>query len=515
MTSHFYNGPYLYCDYWASVLGLRGLMNPGLLKRQSISLSLFRNGLDRPQARLPKLRYYLITFLAGPLFLAHHLTAQLGFILRSRVKVDSSFQQAMSRFQLRLDPQGENESQVRVSSPAGDPIGRAMNPDRMGVVASLFYPTYKVFIASLMTILFTVILISLLDDVEFLSAIMPFFEVLTYPLLLAALYLIFRDLLTAVLAPMPVFAVRFLMHFSGTMPPESWGPLLLGMGGCALIFYLAEWFFVPRPLPPTLYFYINDPDDGNFPYRPEHAPYWLRGRQYWVWRFVTLFPAELNKPWEPDWERLEVWVRADPGDQMGMIEWLVTDLHYRELWMDYRRLVPEKDRRRHQQWLARHWQGRRNGIWLLESDAHLVYHSQFVRGIFPLCPEKGWIWKRLWELIRSAKMYRARDRRQDFLWLLRDLEISGQVVLGEIPEHLRKFSLRELLTTPWDYWRFPEGVSSARISYLYGPNGTSSPGGARANEPTLQIKEIARRLQRSGVGEKAGDAERPPRGCID
>jgi hypothetical protein len=496
-----YNGPYLYCDYWASVLGLRGLLNPRLVDRQSISLDLFRNGLDRPRARLPKLRYYLITFLAGPLFVTSHLVAQLGFILRSRVKVDTSFQQAMSRFELSLSPADTKEHLVRVRDRAGDEKARAMNPDRLGVICSLFYPTYKVFIAALVTILVTVILISLLGHIAFLSSIMPFFEVLVYPLLFAVLYLIFRDLLTAVLAPLPVFAVRFLLHYSGEMPPADWGPFLLGMGGCALVFYLAEWFFIPRPLPPALYLYINDPDHPDFPYRSQHAPYWLEGRLYWVWRFVTLYPAELNKPWEPDWERLEVWVRADEGSGMGQIEWLVTDVHYRELWIDYRRLVPESERREHLQWLTGHWRdGDAQGSWLVETDAHLVYHSQFVRHIFPIHPRKGWIWKRIWELLRSVRMYRARDRQGDLLPVISELEIGGEVIFGEIPEHLRKLSLREVLSIPWSYWRFPEGVTSVRASYRYDSPAEQEDvesDAPRASEPRLQIKEIARQGRRT------------------
>jgi hypothetical protein len=511
-----YNGPYLYCDYWASVLGLRGLLNPRFLKRRAVSLDLFRNGLDRPRARLPKLRYYLITFLAGPLFVTSHLVAQLGFILRSRVKVDTSFQQAMSRFELSLSPLGEGELRVRVLDRSGDERARAMNPDRLGVICSLFYPTYKVFIAALLTILVTVLLVSLLGHIAFLSAIMPFFEILVYPLLFAILYFIFRDLLTAFLAPLPVFAVRFLLRYSGEMPPADWGPFLLGMAGCALIFYLAEWFFVPRPLPPTLYLYVNDPDHDDFPYRPEHAPYWLEGRLYWVWRFVTLYPAELNKLWEPDWERLEVWVRADEGEEMGRIEWLVTDIHYRELWIDYRRLTPDSERRQHRRWLTRHWRdGQADGLWLVEADAHLVYHTQFVRHIYPLHPGRGWIRKRIWELLRSVRIYRARDRTKDFLPAIRDLELGGEVVLGEIPEHLRKIVLREVLAVPWSYWRFPEGVTSVRTSYRYDSPAegrdaeTDMPG---ASEPRLQIKEIARKdkASRSPGGDSSPGADRSP-----
>jgi hypothetical protein len=491
-----YNGPFLFCDYWASVLGLRSLVNPRLLEREAISLGLFKNGLNRPQARLPKLRYYLITFIAGPLFLTYHLAAQLGFVLRRRTKVDTSFRDAMAKFQLLLTEDQEDRRFARVADTQGGLGHRVLNPHRMSVITSLFYPTYKVFIASLITVLITVILIPLLHDINFLSTVMPFFEALAYPLLFAILYLIFRDLLTALLAPMPLFAVRFLLRYSGTMPPENWRPFLLGMGGCALVFYLAEWFFIPRPLPPALYFYVNDPQDPNFSYRPEHAPYWLKGRFYWVWRFVTLFPAELNKPWEPDWERLEVWVRADDGEQMGMIEWLVTDLHYRELWINYRRLVPEKERKAQREWLSRHWRDEsRKGTWLIEADAHLVYHAQFVRGIFPMHLGAGWVWERLWELVKSAKMYRARDRRQDFSQVLRDLDVAGEVILGEISEHLRKFSLRDLLSIPWDYWRFPEGVTSAKIAYLYDSDGSPGRGGARASEPRLQIKEIARKSQ--------------------
>ena len=104
--------------------------------------------------------------------------------------------------------------------------------------------------------------------------------------------------------------------------------------------------------------------------------------------------------------------------------------------------------------------------------------------------------QRLRELIRSARTYRARDRRQDFLKVLRDMEVSGEAVLGEIPEHLRKFSLRELLSIPWDYWRYPEGATSAKISYLYDADSWPEKRLVRASEPRLQIKEIARRGKR-------------------
>jgi hypothetical protein len=80
------------------------------------------------------------------------------------------------------------------------------------------------------------------------------------------------------------------------------------------------------------------PQGPGHPYvREEDAPWWVEGETYWVWRYLLLSPAELNKFWERDWERVDLWIRAD-GPDAGQLEWVVTDLHYRELWVPYEKL---------------------------------------------------------------------------------------------------------------------------------------------------------------------------------
>ncbi|MFQ5529954.1 MAG: hypothetical protein ACE5FP_06335, partial [Gemmatimonadota bacterium] len=71
-------GPYLYTDYWASVLrfgdGERGEReHAGLVDKP-----LFRLGIDRPELELPRLRYYFILFFAGPFLLPFRFFRRLG-----------------------------------------------------------------------------------------------------------------------------------------------------------------------------------------------------------------------------------------------------------------------------------------------------------------------------------------------------------------------------------------------------------------------------------------------------
>ena len=94
----------------------------------------------------------------------------------------------------------------------------------------------------------------------------------------------------------------------------------------------------------------------------------------------------------------------------------------------------------------------------------------------------------------------ARRSLEDVIRLGPALDVAGEVILDEISEHLRKFSMRDLLSIPWSYWRFPEGVTSAKIACLYDSDGSQGQRRAHASEPGLQIKEIARK-SRSGDSE--------------
>jgi hypothetical protein len=58
-------------------------------------------------------------------------------------------------------------------------------------------------------------------------------------------------------------------------------------------------------------------------------------------------------------------------------------------------------------------------------------------------------------------------------------------VVADIPEHFRGYALRQLLTTPWRYWRYARGANTAVRPYLYSKSSFEQ---LPATEPDLQFK---------------------------
>jgi len=216
------------------------------------------------------------------------------------------------------------------------------------------------------------------------------------------------------------------------------------------------------------------------------VPYWLEGQAYWVWRYLMLSPAEINKFWERDWERVELWIRAD-GPDAGVLEWVVTDGHYRELWIPYEALgsgpvldrCAEEARR-----LARRGEA---GTWLLEVDADQIFHTPYFRTVSFL-PEEGSVpARRVWHVVRGL-WRRARDRDVDRLMrTLERMELTeGVDVLEDVPEVFARAAARHLLAQPWRYWRYPLGATRRRERRAYEPDLPEEP--PLAADPALQIK---------------------------
>jgi hypothetical protein len=85
----------------------------------------------------------------------------------------------------------------------------------------------------------------------------------------------------------------------------------------------------------TIYFY-NGQQAEKFHYRyPKDIPDWLEAKPYWVFRYLYSWSFELS-PGKgfpliravKDVERLDIWLDA----KSGVIEWIVSDYHWRELW---------------------------------------------------------------------------------------------------------------------------------------------------------------------------------------
>ena len=505
-------GPFAFCDYWASVLSLRGVVNPGLLARRLVSLDVFRQALDRPKARLPRLRYYLLAFIAGPGFLPYRLAFNLAMLLRpkSGVKIVGHADVLLDEYQLELRPLGDPRW-VRVSARGETLAEPVLNPRYARAENGIFYPTYKILVAAFFTVIFTLVVFPALAREPGLAWLRPYHGILSYPVVVIFLELLLRDLLTSIVAPLPVFAVKGLLGLTHS----SWG-FVGGMVGAGLLFFLVEWFFIPRGLPPSLFLYVNEPGHPLDPYLPGHAPYWLTGRTYWVWRFVALAPSEINKFWEKDWERLELWVRADPGPEAGRLEWMVTDAHYREIWFSYEHVVGERTRRRHElrreELLVRDCEPL---VWIVETDMHFVNHAPEIRSVFlsSLRPSLGE--RPLFRILRTFVSPRRRDSFRKYEAEVERIEVDTGEFLNDITEHFRGWTVRHMFRMPWSYWRYPKGVRTRARLYLYDGERFAESEVAGASDPRYQIKaimeEAAReRLARRGAGGAPLRAPRVP-----
>lgn len=479
--------PYLYCDYWASVLGLRGIVREAAERKGLLDAAVFRACLDRPELRLPGPSYYLLTLLAGPIFIPYRLLR----IARAKILPPRADEVAAARLlephQLEVTP----ESGGRVAAAwHGEPLARGLlDPQRTEAVFSLVYPTYKVLVGAFLAILFSILSHLLLQRETVPEALADALRFAHYPLVVAIQWLIFRDVITAVAAPLPVYLVVGGMRLVGVSDPrpQAFAGALLVL---AVAYFLIDAFLVPRGLPPALYLYVNDPDSPAYPYERGQGPAWLAGHAYWVWRFMSLTHAEVNKFWERDWERIEVWVRAD-GDAAGEIEWVVLDFHYRELWMPRERLISARHAREQAERLARlRADPERRAAWMVEVDMNALFHSPEIRGLYLMPLEAGWRRARLRQLAASLRVEVEPDRPRAFRDAVRRMRLAGLDVVADIPEHFRHYALRQLLSTPWRYWRYARGANSAARPHVYSRSDPSSPP-PLASEPALQIKATA------------------------
>ena len=476
-------GAFLYCDYWASVLGLRGIVREAAVRSGRIDPPLFRACLDRPETRLPGLRYYVLTLLAGPALIPYRVLQHARSKLRLHLPAEDEAAEMLAPCALAIESQDDGGVRVRHGS---DVMARDLfDPQRAEVIFSLVYPTYKLLFSALAAIALTLGAQWALHTGLVPHGLEATVRFAHYPLVVLLSWLVFRDGITAVVAPLPVYVVVGGLKAVGELTSPRPELFLVALLAVAVAYFLVDGFLVPKGLAPALYYYCADPSDDAHPYEPGQAPAWLAGRSYWVWRFTYCTAAELNKFWERDWERVEVWVHAD-GPQAGEIEWLVFDFHYRELWVPKDRLVSA---RRQKAQTAAVAQARDEGgalLWTVETDMNIVFHSPEVRSIHVMPVDRGWRPARLRQLLASLRVEEQRDRPHDYRDGVRRLRAVGHDVVADIPEHFRGYALRQLLTTPWRYWRYARGANTALRPYLYSRRESTEP--LPATEPDLQLK---------------------------
>lgn len=474
---------HLYADYWASVLGMRGVVRGEVQRRGFVDLDIFRTCLNRPETRLPGIGYYVLMLFLGPVLIPYRMIQRIASRLHVPLAGEAEASELLAPYRLRLkrEPGG-----VQVFW-KGERLAEGLaDPERPEVVFSVVYPAYKILIAALLAMILSLFSHWVSNRPGLHAWLGHLLLFGNFPLLAALLWLIFRDWVTALVAPLPVFVVLWVVALLSPVRELPLGTLPATLAGLAVAYFIVDAFLVPRGTSPTLYLYVNDPESPLFPYESGQAPPWLRGRSYWVWRFVSATPAELHKFWERDWERVEVWVRAD-GDAAGAIEWIVQDFHFRELWIPYERTVSDRDEAAHRALLDDvRSDPQRAAAWIVEVDMNLVGHAPELRGVFLLRLRHGWRRARWKQLARSLRIEVESDRPRDFRSTVRELRLRGPDFIEDVPEILRGFALRRLLTIPWRYWRYPRGANAICRPLLY--SGQTDGATAVACEPELQFK---------------------------
>ncbi len=488
-------GPFLYVDYWANVFGLEGVTPEEHGRRGFIHPGLFRLGIDRPDLEVPRLGPYLLLFLIGPFVFAFRSFRRIGrYRLRFGTRMGRQILDQLDQYRLTLDPAGGRPD------PAGDPdlpprcdarLGDTvlardiLDPYRVAGFSSLFWAANKLPLASLTGLLVIGIAAPVLAAMGLLELTARYWIPVGFPALVLVLYLMFREALTAILGALPILLGTYLVGVLRPATAQEWSVFFWSLAGIFVLYLLVDWFFLPRPVPPALLLYTRK-GEGKPYVREDDSPWWLEGETYWVWRYLLLSPAEVNKFWERDWERVDLWIRAD-GPEAGQLEWVVTDLHYRELWVPYHKLDTPESLARQKTKSEAAVRGDAAGVWVVEVDADLLFHTPMFRGVSFLLDRGdipvrsiGHVGRSLWKRVKDD------DLAAPLMALHRIQLDTGLDLLGDLPEVIIRRAEERLLEEPWTYWRYPLGAARRRSLHLYEPLATGQP--PPAADPALQIK---------------------------
>lgn len=295
-------GPHLFVDYWANVLNLRGIVREHQVRDGLIDPTLFRAGLDRPDFQVPRLRFYILLFLIGPLLFPLRSFRRLGrYRMRLLGPIGREVQQALGRYRLTLS----SAAPGRVDVGLGDTrlATDVIDPHLVSGFCSLFWTAYKLPLATFSAILIVAIAPPVLQTAPgLLGVVTEYWLPVGFPLIVLLLFAVYREWVTAVLGAMPVLIGRPLFAITQPSTVESWFAFIWPLLALFALYLIFDWFFMPRPVPPVLLLYTAEGPGRPYERRVD-SPYWLEGKTYWVWRYLILSRAEINKFWERDWER--------------------------------------------------------------------------------------------------------------------------------------------------------------------------------------------------------------------
>lgn len=230
--------------------------------------------------------------------------------------------------------------------------------------------------------------------------------------------------------------LAYIISFFGIIPADI-GFCLIPFRIMPLLIILISILYVPsfRPYQSwfTLYLYDGCVESKNFPFKNElDQPYWLLAphKIYWVirhilfWRFEFAFPLP-----HPDFERIELWVDAFSGE----LEWIVTDYHYRELW-----IRPDKGLKE----IIVSWDG--------NFHTPIVYPHKLVLNF----------WRKIRYMSNLEKILSFCNQFNSLASSVRKAYEEAREIEALYPffEDVGTAGARACNTIPWKYWRYPFGA---------------------------------------------------------
>ena len=235
-----------------------------------------------------------------------------------------------------------------------------------------------------------------------------------------------------------------IVRFAVAMYPWI-GALYMPIIVLLAIFFLSYviWHFISemtievKEARANIYLYNGEQPSEHY-HNVGDAPDWLESKLYWVFRYMFIWPRELTiKKAFPfvhilkDQERIELWLDA----KSGVLEWVVSDYHYRELWYE-----AESDLDRIFVWVY--------------PNFHTLYPLNINvegRGDLKDLYVQGHTLNNLWKnhVWKHNIFHPGR-------W------IAYQIESGYIPYSKLNIIPDTLAGLWWDHWRYPHGADSTR-----------------------------------------------------
>ncbi|KAL0241500.1 hypothetical protein GEMRC1_006735 [Eukaryota sp. GEM-RC1] len=487
-------GPCIHNDYWTSVHHLRPQDDKSRSESGLLDHSTYRHAIDRPSFVLPSILHYLLLFFMAPIMFPFNRFRRLtSSSFKYKSPIADEIHRRMRRYKFKLKERKQEDEPIAKSVDVfhnGEClVENVLNPRFISGYCSLFFATYKVPIAILFS---TIVTFSLLASFSVIDSkvqlkLLQSMPLLLYPLCMVILKLLFKDWFTSIVGSVPVIVGRLIFPWYRTGDVTS---IVLASVILLCLYFVFNSFFLVRPAPPSLMLFVKDGPLSSYSDMENDGPYWLKSNTYWVFRQLLVVSGEVNKPWEKDWERVELWINADVNSpNCGMLEYVVTDVHYRELWIPANQLIKPHKFEFQKEKALEAIESLKGGMWKVEVDADVVFHTPllitvsfvpFVEGHFPAQQLKH----------LTAALFKQEARESSSLYMLRleklQLDI-GREIFSDCPEWLSDKVSTNMMSIPFRWWRYPYGCFSKKSVFMYSSHPMLDKK-QHASDPLLQLK---------------------------